>query len=108
MNSFQFFLRCGAPSGLPKVRGLGPWPPGPLKTATDWRRENSGKETEKIEKYDELKERSGKIMESKSKSNPYCFMCPWSSNAKFEQLHQENWSQYTDKTDIFRNCQTSI
>ena len=27
--SFQFFLRCGAPSGLPKVRGLGPRPPGP-------------------------------------------------------------------------------
>ena len=22
--SFQFFLRCGAPSGLPKVRGCGP------------------------------------------------------------------------------------
>ena len=27
--SFQFFLRCGAPSRLPKVRGLGPWPPWP-------------------------------------------------------------------------------
>ena len=25
--SFQFFLRCGAPSGLPKVWGLAPWPP---------------------------------------------------------------------------------
>ena len=23
--SFQFFIRCGAPSGLPKVWGLGPW-----------------------------------------------------------------------------------
>ena len=33
--SFQFFLRCGTPSGLSKVRGLGPLPPGPpLKTAT--------------------------------------------------------------------------
>ena len=27
--SFQFFLRCGAPSALPKVRGLGAWPPRP-------------------------------------------------------------------------------
>ena len=27
--SFQFFLRCGSPSALPKVRGLGPWPPWP-------------------------------------------------------------------------------
>ena len=33
--SFQFFLRCRALSELPKVRGLGPWPPWlPLKTAT--------------------------------------------------------------------------
>ena len=30
----QFFIGCKAPSGLPKVWGLGPWPPGPLKTAT--------------------------------------------------------------------------
>ena len=34
VSYFQFFLRYGALSGLPKVRGLGPWPPGPLKTAT--------------------------------------------------------------------------
>ena len=34
--SFQSFLRCGAPYGLPKVRVLGPWPPGPLKTTTVW------------------------------------------------------------------------
>ena len=27
--SFQFFLKCGAPSALPKVRGLGSWPPWP-------------------------------------------------------------------------------
>ena len=27
--SFQFFLRCGAPSALPKVRGLELWPPWP-------------------------------------------------------------------------------
>ena len=27
--SFQFFLRCGAPSALPKVRSLRPWPPWP-------------------------------------------------------------------------------
>ena len=27
--SFQFFLRRGAPSGLPKARGRGPWPPLP-------------------------------------------------------------------------------
>ena len=26
---FSIFLRCGAPSGLPKVQGLGPWPPWP-------------------------------------------------------------------------------
>ena len=26
---FSIFLRCGAPSGSPKVRGLGPWPPWP-------------------------------------------------------------------------------
>ena len=30
--SSQFFLRCRAPPGLPKVRSLVPWPPGsPLK-----------------------------------------------------------------------------
>ena len=27
--SFQFFLSCGAPLWVTKVRGLGPWPPGP-------------------------------------------------------------------------------
>ena len=27
--SFKFLVGCGAPSGLPKARGLGPWPPGP-------------------------------------------------------------------------------
>ena len=31
---FSIFLRCGAPLGLPKVRGLGPWPLAPLKAAT--------------------------------------------------------------------------
>ena len=34
--SFQFFLRRGGPSGLPKARGLGPWPPAPPKTATGY------------------------------------------------------------------------
>ena len=38
-KSFQFFVGRGAPSGLPKARGLGPWPAGPLlKPPLDVRR----------------------------------------------------------------------
>ena len=57
------------------------------------------KEMEKIEKYDQIKERRGKIMESKSESNPCCLWCPWNSNTTLEQLQQGNWRQYTDVAD---------
>ena len=53
MISFQFFLRCGASSVLPKVRGLGPWPSWPpLKPPlTAWYIKSSNNATSTIIEY---------------------------------------------------------